>query len=47
MNELKIITMQHQTDCEVAAIATALGITWEESQKTDWRHSKGLFLATL
>ena len=38
MNELKIVTMQHQTDCEVAALATALGITWEESQKLlDWR----------
>jgi len=44
MNELKIVTMQHQTDCEVAAIATALGITWEESQKLlDWRRlPKGL-----
>ena len=44
MNELKIITMQHQTDCEVAAIATALGITWDESQKLlDWRRlPKGL-----
>ena len=44
MNELKIITMQHQTDCEVAALATALGITWEESQKLlDWRRlPKGL-----
>ena len=44
MTELKIITMQHQTDCEVAAIATALGITWEESRKLlDWRRlPKGL-----
>ena len=44
MSELKIITMQHQTDCEVAALATALGITWEESQKLlDWRRlPKGL-----
>jgi hypothetical protein len=32
MNELKIITMQHQTDCEVAAIATALQISYDEAK---------------
>ena len=32
MNELKIITMQHQTDCEVAAIATATGKSWGEAR---------------
>jgi hypothetical protein len=32
MNELKIITMQHQTDCEVAAIATALQISYDDAK---------------
>jgi hypothetical protein len=32
MTELKIITMQHQTDCEVAAIATALQISYDEAK---------------
>ena len=32
MNELKIITMQHQTDCEVAAIATALQVSYDEAK---------------
>lgn len=37
MTELKIITMQHQTDCEVAAIATALQISYDEAKKAlDW-----------
>lgn len=36
--------MRSKTDCEVAALATALNITWEESQKAlDWRRlPKGL-----
>jgi hypothetical protein len=44
MNELKIITMQYQTDCEVAAIATALQISYDEAKKLlDWRRlPKGL-----
>ena len=44
MNELKIITMQHQTDCEVAAFATALQISYDEAKKLlDWRRlPKGL-----
>jgi hypothetical protein len=37
MKELNIITMQHQTDCEVAAIATALQISYDEAKKAlDW-----------
>ena len=32
MNEFKVITMQHQTDCEVAAIATALQISYDEAK---------------
>jgi hypothetical protein len=39
-----VVLMRSKTDCEVAALATALGITWEESQKLlDWRRlPKGL-----
>lgn len=38
------VLMRYQTDCEVAALATALNITWEEAQKAlDWRRlPKGL-----
>ena len=39
-----VVLMRYQTDCEVAALATALNITWEEAQKAlDWqRLPKGL-----
>ena len=39
-----VVLMRYQTDCEVAALATALNITWEEAQKAlDWRRlPKGL-----
>lgn len=37
MKELNIVTMRHQTDCEAAAIATALQISYEEAKKAlDW-----------
>jgi hypothetical protein len=38
------VLMRYQTDCEVAALATALNITWEEARKAlDWRRlPKGL-----
>ena len=32
------VLMRYQTDCEVAVIATALQITWEDAQEAlDWR----------
>lgn len=41
---MNVVLMRSKTDCEVAALATALGITWEEAQKAlDWqRLPKGL-----
>ena len=41
---MNVVLMRSKTDCEVAALATALGITWEEAQKAlYWRRlAKGL-----
>ena len=33
-----IVTMRHQTDCEVAAIATAANVSWEQARDAlNWR----------
>lgn len=44
MNLPGLITMREQTDCEVAAIANACGVTYEQAQKAlGWRElSAGL-----